>query len=532
MSKLFPTVDDMRAFLEAAIANDWTVVTWNGVFDVAILLAYGLRDLVFKVKWLDGMLLWKHLEIDPEYDVDKPKKKSYSLKPDAVALHPAVRDKTGADDVDFHSRDPAELAKLQHYNNRDSVRTLVITKMIWNAADRQAAQRRADRGQAIPVVAESNLHGIPIDPLFAGELSAWLKSTAAQRLKDLEPHGLLGPAMVRSPKQLAELLYDVWKLPVLKETTGGKTGVKNRSTDKEVLYELAFMDPRCKMLRDYREALNLDTKFAQSPLISAEYNGDGRTRPQAIMFGTYTGRMTYASKQGKNKDARQTGFALHQIKRGSEYRGSMQAPPGYTIVEFDAAGQEYRWMATLSGDPNMMQLCQPGEDPHSFMGARIVGKDYRALQEGSKVKDSQDEKDRYLGKFANLSAQYRTGVKTLRVRARVDYEIPIELPQANLIWRTYRKTYTQVPTYWDQGDPRPSSRAMPRRWPAAASRCRRLGRQPAWKMESTALNYPVQGTGGDQKYLAIKVLKDFLIPLGCHFMKDFHDGLYWLVPDK
>jgi hypothetical protein len=66
------------------------------------------------------------------------------------------------------------------------------------------------------------------------------------------------------------------------------------------------------------------------------------------MFGTYTGRMTYASKQGKNKDARQIGFALHQIKRGSEYRGIMQAPPGYTIVEFDAAGQEYRWMATLS----------------------------------------------------------------------------------------------------------------------------------------------------------------------------------------
>jgi DNA polymerase-1 len=339
--------------------------------------------------------------------------------------------------------------------------------------------------------------------------------------------------MVRSPKQLAELMYDVWKLPVLKETTGGKTGVKNRSTDKEVLYELAFMDPRCKLLRDYREALNLDTKFAQSPLISAEYNGDGRTRPSAIMFGTYTGRMTYASSQGKNKDKRQTGFALHQIKRGSEYRGILQAPPGYTIVEFDAAGQEYRWMATLSGDPNMMQLCQPGEDPHAFMGARIVGKDYRALQLGAKVKDSQDEKDRYLGKFANLSAQYRTGVKTLRVRARVDYEIPIELPQAQLIWRTYRNTYTQVPAYWDRAIALAKQQGY-----AETLAGRRValvgdwGGNLSWKMESTALNYPVQGTGGDQKYLALKVLKDFLIPLGCYFMKDFHDGLYWFVPDN
>jgi DNA polymerase I-like protein with 3'-5' exonuclease and polymerase domains len=162
-------------------------------------------------------------------------------------------------------------------------------------------------------------------------------------------------------------------------------------------------------------------------------------------------------------------------------------------------------MATLSGDPNMMQLCQPGEDPHAFMGARIVGKDYRQLQADAKVKDSQDEKDRYLGKFANLSAQYRTGVKTLRTRARVDYEIPIEMPQAQLIWRTYR---------------RPTPRCL-RTGIARSQRAKQLGyaetlagRRVAlignwsgnlsWKMESTALNYPVQGTGGDQKYLALR----------------------------
>jgi hypothetical protein len=100
------------------------VVTWNGVFDIAILIAYGLRDLVYQVKWLDGMLLWKHLDIDPEYDVDKAKKRSYALKPNAVdAFIPQFADKHGHDEVDFHSRDPAELAKLQFYNNRDSVRT-------------------------------------------------------------------------------------------------------------------------------------------------------------------------------------------------------------------------------------------------------------------------------------------------------------------------------------------------------------------------------------------------------------------------
>lgn len=533
MSKLFPTVDDMRAFLEEAVTNDWLVVTWNGIFDVAVLIAHGLRDLVYQVRWLDGLLLWKHLEIDPEYDVDKPKKKSYSLKPDAVdRFIPQFADTTGADEVDFHSRDPEELAKLQHYNNRDSVRTLVIAKIIWNQLSERQQAAALIEAEAIPLVAEANLRGMPIDSIFASELSAWLQGTAAQRLKDLEPHGLLGPAMVRSPKQLAELIYDTWGLPVLKENTGKKTGKVSRSTDKEVLYELAFIDPRTKLLKEYRESLNNDTKFAIAPLVSAEYNGDGRTRPGAIMFGTYTGRMTYASKQGKNKDTRQIGFALHQEKRGSEFRGIIHAPPGYSLVEFDAAGQEFRWMAILSGDPNMLQLCIPGEDAHAFMGARVVGKDYRFLQQAAKVKDSQEEKDRYLGKVANLSLQYRTYPKTFRKVARVQYDIPLELPDAQRIHRTYQNTYTEVPKYWSRAIDLAKHQGYAET--LAGRRVALVGNwngSLSWKMESTALNYPVQGTGGDQKYLALQILKDYMIPRGCYFAWDLHDGLHWWVPD-
>lgn len=534
MSQLFPTVEHMTQFLRQAIINDWVVVTWNGIFDVSILIAYGLRDLVYQVRWLDGLLLWKHLEVDPEYDIDKPKKKSFALKPDAVLRFiPAFADTVGADDVDFHSRDPAELAKLQHYNNRDSVRTLVIAKMIWEQltdAQRNAALIEAE---AIPMIAEANLHGMPVDTLFADELAAWLQSTAVKRLEELEPHGLNGPAMVRSPKQLGELMYDVWGLPVLKENTGKKTGKVSRATDKEVLYELAFMDPRCKLLKEYREALNNNTKFAQAPLVSAAYNGDGRTRPQGIMFGTYTGRMTYASKQGKNKGTCQIGFALHQEKRGKEFRGIIQAPPGYTIVEFDAAGQEFRWMAILSGDPNMLQLCLPGEDAHAYMASRIIGMDYRELVTLVAAEDKNAEQNRYLGKVANLSLQYRTYPKTFRKVARVQYDIPIELPEAQRIHRTYQQTYTQVPKYWDRQIQKVKQLGYAET--LAGRRVQVVGNWEgslSWKMEGTALNYPVQGTGGDQKYLALRALKDFIIPAGGYFAWDLHDGLYWFIPDN
>jgi hypothetical protein len=183
----------------------------------------------------------------------------------------------------------------------------------------------------------------------------------------------------------------------------------------------------------YRESLNNRTKFAAAPLEAAEYNGDGRTRPAAIVFGTYSGRLTYSSKQGKNKDERQTGFALHQEKRGADYRGIVVAPPGYTLMEFDAAGQEFRWMAIKSGDETMLQLCQPGEDPHSYMGGGIVGREYRELQKAAKTDDKKAFDDRFLGKFANLSVHFRVGPKKLRSTARTKHDLPLELPDAQRI---------------------------------------------------------------------------------------------------
>lgn len=189
-------------------------------------------------------------------------------------------------------------------------------------------------------------------------------------------------------------------------------------------------------------------------------------------------------------------------------------------------------MAILSGDPAMLQLCQEGEDAHSYMAARIVGQDYRELVNLVHKEDKQAEQHRYLGKVANLSLQYRTYPKTFRKVARVQYNIPMELPEAQRIHRTYQNTYAQVPRYWDR-----AIQLVKRLGYAetlAGRRVQVVGNWDGsfgWQMESTALNYPVQGTGGDQKYLALKVLKDYMLGIGAQFAWDLHDGLYWWVPD-
>lgn len=839
ISQLFPTKELLRGFLEQAITNSWTVLGWNITFDVGWLIGLGLEDLVMRVRWLDGMLLWRHRDIEPEYEfsTQKHKKKRYRLKPEAVEEF--IPTFAGLDeDVDFHATDPESLAKLQKYNDRDNVRCWVISKMIWG--DLSDAQRRAAliEAEAIPLVAQANFHGLSVDYLTVKHLGEKLGMDAAARLHELAPDGMT-EKIVRSPLQLGKLLFDPpseggWGLPVLKENKSKVEGkAPTRSTDKEVLHELAFADPRVAKVKAYREALNARGKFCDSVIASLAYNETGKTHPIANIFSTYcvpghvevltrtgwvalhswtggeimqasedgtlkflpaerfvgpmtdewvqidharldclftpghtmpylsttgswrtakagellagtdrnlpvagvaalsgsltpeqmrvlvavqadgcfraggaialtfekvrkqvrmrellqacqipysehvsvtqpgrvtiyigvsdrpvwlsperkvfgpwvletsaaglrafveelehwdgsahedggfryvsaveenalwattaaalvgvrasahlqnadgmfsahfsegpatvtirpsrhctqirlplqaycattqtgywlarsgrhvfitgnTGRMTVSSKQGKGKNECPIGFALHQMKRGKEFREIITVDPGYDLVEFDAAGQEFRWMAVASGDSTMLQLCQPGEDAHSFMGAQIVGRDYTEMRRLVALEDKIAGQNRYLGKFANLSLQYRTSARKLRVKARIDYDIPMELPEAQRIWKTYQHAYPAVPVYWQQQIEIVKRLGYVETF--AGDRVKVVGDWGGtwgWSMGSTAINTRIQGTGAGQKHLALMVLKPYLTQIGGRFLFDLHDGLYLAIP--
>jgi hypothetical protein len=153
----------------------WTVVGWNLVYDISILIAYGLGDLVHQVKWLDGMLLWRHLFMEPEYEMDRSKKRAYRLKPDAInEFLPSMAGYN--DDVDFHSTDPDELKKLQLYNDRDSVSAWLITKIIWGRLTEEQRNAALIEANCLSLAAEANYTGMVIDTFHARELAARLET--------------------------------------------------------------------------------------------------------------------------------------------------------------------------------------------------------------------------------------------------------------------------------------------------------------------------------------------------------------------
>jgi DNA polymerase I-like protein with 3'-5' exonuclease and polymerase domains len=537
--KLDPTVEDMCEFLETAIEWNYRIVGWNTTFDISWLLAYGLEELVFKCKWLDGMRLWRHFFLEPEYDTTRQNKKSYGLKRAVEEFLPHM---AGYEqDVDFHDTSPEARAKLQKYNEDDTVATLLITEHLWGLLTPEQRRCALIEADCLPMVALANLRGMLVDTIATRELQTRLVGDATDMLEKLAPHGVT-EKVIRSPLQLSKLMFDVWGLPVLKENESAKTGKISRSTDKEVLHELAFVDPRAADLRLYREALGNKAKFADAVLASVAYNEDGCTHPEAIVFGTYSGRFTYSSKQSdrKSKPMRelQTGFAIHQMKRqkraeDANFKYAIIPPPGYTLMEFDAAGQEFKWMAIASGDETMLGLCVPGEDPHSYMAAAIYSEEYHRLVEAVGLGDKAAKERRQLGKVANLSLQYRTGWRKLRSVARVEYEIPMEEPEARFVHKTYPRTYPRVPNYW--GMQIRQTRVTGYVETFAGRRVQVTGNwdgDMGWSMGSTAINYRIQGTGADQKYLALSVIRSYLVSIGAYFAWDLHDGIYLYVPHE
>lgn len=542
MGYMKPTVGQLRQWLDRCAATKTNIVAWNAPFDMAWLIALGLREEVFANKWLDGMLLWKHLTNAPEWS--NKGEKSYSLK---AAVAKFMPEHAGYEqDIDFNTDDPEELAKLFAYCKKDANFTYHLTNRFLHEMTDKQKRCAMIEAVCLPMVAESFVQGVVIDVPAAESLRQKLTEDAdvaivTLKLKTCDEE--VDESVIASPVKLRKVLYENWGLKAPKQTPKGAD-----STDRDALSQLAEVDERAKLLNDHREAKNNCTKFAEGAIRSAAYNGDNVARPQPRVFGTYTGRMTYSSKVGRGKNERPSGIALHQWKRDKAFRNIITVPEGYTLMEFDFSGQEFRWMAVQSGDQKMLELCQPGEDAHGYMGGKIGDVSYEdmrmLLADGNK-----EAKDlRQLGKVANLSLQYRTSAKTLVRVARVQYGLTITQRQAEAILGNYLTSYTRVPEYWKSqiklvkeqgwvetitgrrihvGDESQWLRMIPKKdnpqeWDEIDN---------VWKATSTAINFPIQGSGACQKYLALAILKNMLPKFDARFYFELHDGLFVIVPD-
>lgn len=519
-----PTREDLATMLRRAIDERVWVCAWNAAFDVAWLYALDLGDLADRARWLDGMLLWKHCVQTPTFYTGDGARFTFGLKEAVAETWP---DHAGyGEGIDFADNAPEARAARLRYNVMDAWFTVQLCRRYLDQMPDLSRRNALIEAQSIPLVARTTVEGIRGNRGKAVILAEKLADSASSAFGTLQQDGSqISEATLRSPIQLRKVIYDEWGLPVSQTT---KTGAA--STGRAALVELAPVDERAMQVNAYREANNNLTKFAIGLQRSLDYNGDGYTRPSAKIYGTYTGRMTFSSKVGKGKSERPAGVPIHQWKRDPEFRDTIDPPPGYDLLEFDFAGQEFRWMAIESGDATMLALCAPGEDPHSYMGAQIAATDYKALMSSVRAADKSAKRSRQLGKVGNLSLQYRTSAKRLKQVAKVQHKLDLSDHEAQDIWSKYRRTYPGVPRYWQRQIDFVRRNRFVITLAGRRVHIPELSQRMKWSIESTAINFPIQGIGADQKYLALMCGKDTMRRYGARFYFELHDGLFFVCP--
>ena len=126
----------------------------TGLFDAAWLIALGHEDLVFQIRWLDAMLLWKHWVGAPEGDdVPAAKRKSYSLE---AAMHEFFPDEAGFKEFkNFQTQDPAELQQLLFRCKEDTRFAVRLAEWFWSNLTDEQRQAALIEAQCIPQVAKT-----------------------------------------------------------------------------------------------------------------------------------------------------------------------------------------------------------------------------------------------------------------------------------------------------------------------------------------------------------------------------------------
>lgn len=523
-----------------AITAPKPLVTWNGIFDAAWLISYGLEEHLRSRTVLDAMLLWKILEngqrheLMPDWSLAAGAKRWLRGKvvwyEDFMQLK-AVEVLPGAHDPYWEIR-----CKL------DALATATIAEMIWPKLT-TAQQRLAKiECRAVLPVAASWVNGVVVNtakavamaPAVIAEMREIEHSlgvvtqpkTKKEREKAID--GWIQSKILSSPKQLAELLYDKWGL-----TCEVFTEKKQRSSAKSTLTYLADYDARAIEVLRWRVLNTQYTKFILGAQRSKDYLHSDTSHPGPKLFSTYTGRMTYSTKSGRKGEAAKAkvGVPLHQWPRAKQLRELVEVPEGEMLIEADAAGQEARIMALQSGDVGMLDIFShpsPLDDLHSNTGAGIAGISFDEFIARKNAKDPEivgPHGLRYCGKYINLSKQYRVGNKKSRIIARVQYGLVKDLGTIEHWDSVYHAKYPGVKQYWRNAIIKARTLGYAETLGGRRFKIEFWGKEDKWKSESSAINFPIQGTGADMKELAIATVYGKFPEL--LFMMDLHDGIFY-----
>jgi DNA polymerase-1 len=304
--------------------------------------------------------------------------------------------------------------KVLRYNIDDSRQSYLLYRELGDALvndSRQFVPLFETYMQEYRTLADMTLTGVMVDEDWVTTHS--MKMTEEGEKLNAEIQDRAGMEFnIGSSKQLAKVLYDDLRFPVVQQTPGGFP-----STSAPALRELRqkmvgykegrqFLD----MIIRYREVLKMKGTYLD-PYLTKHRGNDGRIHPTIYIGrghdgGTRTGRLSMSNPN------------LQNVPRDVTVKGSFVPTEGMLMFDADYAQVELRVAAFLAEEDSMLQAFADGLDIHTATLAEIEGLPYLGVRDRVESGDAKWKKKRAEIKAVNFLILYGGGpyqlVSTLR----------------------------------------------------------------------------------------------------------------------
>lgn len=365
----------------------------------------------------------------------------------------------------------------------------------------------------IRILKEMNETGIEVDVPYLKDMSTRYHAYVENVQKEI--WDMAGEEFnISSPKQLGTILYDKMNIVAgsgvrIKNTAGGAKSTKESELDK-----LADVHPIVRKILEYREYTKLLNTYID--VIPTLIDDNKRVHPLYIQTGAVTGRLSCENPNIQNIPIR--------TEIGRAIRNAFVARKGWTLVSLDYSQVELRIAAILSGDKELIEIFQKGEDIHAGVAMRM-----NRLESLSEVTPDMRRK----AKTINFGILYGMGVQAL---AR---GLGVKQAEAQDFYLNYYSTFAGLSEYLKNC----KIEAEKKGYTTTLFFRRRYFEDirssiPYIKAaaERMAINAPIQGTDADMAKIAMVMIDDWIKKNGLQdkvkMIAQVHDELLCEIESK
>ena len=395
-----------------------------------------------------------------------------------------------------------ELEKITFYAAEDADIALQLTHIFEKELKKENLDQFFNDIEIplLPVLIEMEFNGMFVDGQMLESMSIKLGKKIDELIVDIYKEA--GTEFnVNSTQQLANVLFDIKKLPE----------IKKRSTAEEILKRLKKEHPLPGLILEYRKLNKLKNTYidALPALINPDTKRIHSTFSQTV---TATGRLSSRNPNFQNIPIR--------TEEGREIRKSFRSKQeDWEMFSADYSQIELRIMAHLSQDKALVNAFNKGEDIHTRTAADV----YKVAM-GDVIPEM-----RRTAKIVNFGLLYGAGP------FRMSQELGIPQKEAKVIIETYFDRYSGIKKYIESI----VEKARDKQYVQTM-----LGRRrPVWDIDSKnhlhreaakrmAINMPIQGTNAEMIKLAMVAIQKKLKveKMKSKMVLQIHDELVFEVP--